>query len=131
MVSQTGLRVVRSNSFKGPSVSWKRAKKEPKGQSKILGPASVICDHISEIWPQKGQPGNPESQLSVTIICSRDDHVAGVPEWTPAGACILSRSRSRSRSQYFRFEPEQEAELEFILMSVQEPIKIFKESIKI
>jgi len=25
---------------------------------KILGPASVIWDQISEIWPQKGQPGN-------------------------------------------------------------------------
>ena len=30
-----------------------------KGQTKILGPASVIWDQISEIWPRKGQPGNP------------------------------------------------------------------------
>ena len=30
-----------------------------KGQTKILGPISVIWDQISEIWPQKGQPGNP------------------------------------------------------------------------
>jgi len=30
-----------------------------KGQTKILGPASVIWDQISEIWPKKGQPGNP------------------------------------------------------------------------
>jgi len=29
------------------SLSWKRAKKEPKGQTKILGPASVIWDQIS------------------------------------------------------------------------------------
>jgi len=26
----------------------------------ILGPESVIWDQISEIWPQKGQPGNPD-----------------------------------------------------------------------
>jgi len=30
-----------------------------KGQTKILGPTSVIWDQIYEIWPQKGQPGNP------------------------------------------------------------------------
>jgi len=27
----------------------------------------------------------------------RDDHGAGVPEWTPAGVCILGWSRSRSQ----------------------------------
>jgi len=49
------------------SLSWKRAKKEPKGQKRtkgpneILRPASVIWDHISETWLQKGQPGNPGS----------------------------------------------------------------------
>jgi len=42
MVSQTGPRVVRSNFCKGPNLSWKRVKKEPKGQTCILGPASVI-----------------------------------------------------------------------------------------
>jgi len=41
---------------------------------------------------------------------------SGVPEWTPAGVCILGWSRS----QYFRFEPES------TLRSAQEPIKIFK-----
>jgi len=32
----------------------------------------------------------------------RDDHGARVPEWTPAGVCILGSSwnRSRSRSQH-------------------------------
>jgi len=59
MVSQTGPTVVRSNSCKGPSLSWKMAKIEPKGQTKILGPASIIWDQISKSWPQKGQPGNP------------------------------------------------------------------------
>jgi len=59
MVSQTGLRVIRSNSCKGSSLSWKRTKKEPKGQTKNCGPTSDICDQISEIWPQKGQPHNP------------------------------------------------------------------------
>ena len=55
MVLQTGPRVVRSNSCKGPVYPGK----EPKGQTNFLGPASVIWDQISEIWPQKGQPGNP------------------------------------------------------------------------
>jgi len=32
-----------------------------KGQTKILGPASVIWDKISQMWPQKGQPGNPSA----------------------------------------------------------------------
>jgi len=40
------------------SVSWKRANTEPKGQTKILGPPSAIWHQISEIWLQKGQPGN-------------------------------------------------------------------------
>ena len=43
----------------------------------------------------------------------------------------LHLGRRTSRSQYFKFEPEQEPGLEFTLRSVQEPIKIFKESIKI
>jgi len=59
MVSQTGPRVVRSNFCKGPNLTWKRAKKEPKGQTKILGPASVVWDQIYDIWPQKDQLGNP------------------------------------------------------------------------
>jgi len=52
------------------------------------------------------------------VITTRDDHGAGVPEWTPAGVCILGWSRSRS--QYFRFEPVS------TLRSMQESIKIFK-----
>jgi len=56
---QTGPSVVRSNFCKGPNLSWKRA----KGQTKILGPASVIWDHISEIWPQKGQPDIADSDV--------------------------------------------------------------------
>jgi len=42
--------VVRSNSCKGQSI-LEKAKKEPKGQTKFLGPASVIWGQISEIWP--------------------------------------------------------------------------------
>jgi len=34
-----------------------------KGQKNILGPASVIWDQIFEIWPKKGQPGNPDSDV--------------------------------------------------------------------
>ena len=37
-----------------------KGQKEPKGQTKTLGPASVVWDQISEIWPQKGQSGNPD-----------------------------------------------------------------------
>jgi len=54
MVSQTGLTVVRSNCCKGPNPTWKRAKKEPKGQTKILEPARVVC-----CLSQKDQPCNP------------------------------------------------------------------------
>jgi len=61
MVSQTGRRVVRSDFCKGSNLSWKRAKKEPKDQTKILVPGSVVWDQISEIWPQRGQSGNPDS----------------------------------------------------------------------
>jgi len=50
-------------------------------------------------------------------VCIRDDHGAGVPEWTPAGVYILGWRGSRS--QYFRFEPES------ISRSVQELNKIF------
>jgi len=64
MVSQTGTRVVRSNFCKGPNLSWKRAEKEPKGQTKILRPASVIWDQISYIWPQKDQPGTQTPMYS-------------------------------------------------------------------
>ena len=55
MVSPKETRVVRPNSCKGSNLSWKRA----KGPTKVLGPANVIWDQISEILPQKDQPGNP------------------------------------------------------------------------
>jgi len=38
-----------------------------KGQTKILGPASVIWDQISEILSQKGQPGNPRPPRKVGL----------------------------------------------------------------
>jgi len=53
MVSQTGPRVVRSNFARGQNPSRKRAK----------GSASIIGDRISQIWPQNGQPGNPDSDV--------------------------------------------------------------------
>jgi len=56
MVNQTGPRVARPNSSKGSVYPGK----EPKGQTKVLGPASVIWDQIFEIWSQNGQPGNPD-----------------------------------------------------------------------
>jgi len=55
MVSQTGPRVVRSKFCKESACPGK----EPKGQTKILEPASVIWYQISKIWPPKSQPGNP------------------------------------------------------------------------
>jgi len=49
--------------LQGTKSILKKDKKEPKGPNQNFGatPASVICDQISEIWPQKGQPGNPDS----------------------------------------------------------------------
>jgi len=44
--------------MQGASLFWKRAKKEPKGKTKILGPESAIWDQISEISPQNGLTGN-------------------------------------------------------------------------
>jgi len=61
-----------------------------------------------------------ETKTPKLTLHTRDDHGGVVPEWTPAGVCILGWSWS----QYFRFEPEQE--LESTLRSVQEPIKSFK-----
>jgi len=51
-------------------------------------------------------------------VLYRDDHGAGVPEWTRAGVWILGRS------QYFRFEQGQEPES--TSNSDQKPFKIFK-----
>ena len=34
---------------------------------KILGPVSVIWYRISEIWPQKGQPGNLDYNMTIAI----------------------------------------------------------------
>jgi len=39
-----------------------------KGQTKILGPTSVIWDQSSEIWPHKVQAGNPALDPSETIM---------------------------------------------------------------
>jgi len=64
MVFQTGPRVVRSNSCKGPVYPGKGQKK-PKGQTKILGPASFVWDQISEFWPQKGQPCCTTTDLGI------------------------------------------------------------------
>jgi len=41
--------VAKSNFCKGPG-------KEPNENN---GPTNVVCDQISNIWPQKGQIGNP------------------------------------------------------------------------
>ena len=60
--------------------------------------------------------------LRPPLVQTRDDHGAGVPEWTPAGVCISGWNRSRS--QYFRFEPEQYPGS--VLRSVLEPIEIFE-----
>jgi len=45
------------------------SQKEPKGQTKIWGPASVIWDQISKIWPQRGQPGNPVTKDRNCSLC--------------------------------------------------------------
>jgi len=65
-----------------------------------------------------------KSSMSSRVLI-RDDRGAGVDSgWS----CILGWSRSRS--QYFSFKPEQEGP-ESTLRSGQEPIKIFKEPVKI
>jgi len=43
-----------------------------KSQTKILEPASVIWDQIAEIWPQKGQPGNPDSDVQYCELYIRN-----------------------------------------------------------
>jgi len=45
---RTRVRVTISINFrKGLNLTWKKNKKEPKGQTKILGPTSVIWDQNS------------------------------------------------------------------------------------
>jgi len=57
-----------------------------KGQTKILGTASVIWDQISEIWPQKGQHGNPGWSLKFGFLfhncCDRKAWVASAQSFT-------------------------------------------------
>jgi len=89
MVSETGPRVVRFIFLQGAKSIL------PKGQTKILGPASVTWDQISEMWCQKSQPGNPVwqhdwwfkflSELQFgwscpVVACSiKTDHVYDIP----------------------------------------------------
>ena len=40
---------------------------------------------------------DPNFQAEEEDISTRDDHGAGVPEWTPAGVCILGWSRSQGQ----------------------------------
>ena len=71
MVSQTGPRVVRSNTCKGPNLTWKRAKKEPKGQTKILGPASVVCPkrtNLVTLAPMLRRPEPTRKRVEPTTI---------------------------------------------------------------
>jgi len=71
-----------------------------------------------------GTISRPSHWATRTCGCNtRDDHGAGVMEWTLAGVCVLGWSGSRS--QHFRFEPESEPEPESTLRSVQELIKTF------
>jgi len=97
---------------------WNLAPKEPTWQPWWeLSPNAVIT-----LTRQSSQSENSHFRWEKRFIpLLRDDHGAGVPEWTPAGVCILGWSRSRS--QYFKFEPEQEPASR--LRSVQEPIEIF------
>ena len=63
--------MTRSNFCKGLNINWKRAKKDPKGHTKSLGPKSVNWDKISYIWPQKGLPGNPANSVHCTLFAHR------------------------------------------------------------
>jgi len=53
MVSQAGPRVARANSCKGPAYPGKGPKKSQKGQTKILGSASVIWDKFLKFVPKR------------------------------------------------------------------------------
>jgi len=86
----------------------------PPSPEKCVGQSLKILHLVQKILDPLGKLFAPEMRRI------RDDHGAGVPEWTPARVCILDWRRSWS--QYFRFEPGPES----ILRSVQEPIKNFK-----
>jgi len=64
MVSQAEPRTVRPSSCKEPNLSWKMAKKEPKGQTKTLGPTSVIGNQNSQIWPKRANLATLMLQLA-------------------------------------------------------------------
>jgi len=49
---------------------------------KILGPESVIWDQILDMWPQKGQPGNPATKVKVAAIFLASD--------APLGSIVLT-----------------------------------------
>jgi len=48
---------------RGQIYPGKGPKKSQRAKPKFWGSASVIWDQISEIWPQKGQPGNPDTDV--------------------------------------------------------------------
>jgi len=68
MVSQRGTRVFRPNSCKGQIY----LEKEPKGQTKILGPGSVIWDLIFEIWANLVTLLTPKESFDPQIESTRN-----------------------------------------------------------
>jgi len=74
--------VVRSNFVRGKSI-LEKGQKETKGQVKILGAASVICDQIYESWPLKGLPGNPVIMITSPLLESNARHRAMMTPVSP------------------------------------------------
>ena len=78
-------------------------------------PNNQFCHRI---WYVEYYSGHEHMMWSQKFCKSEISLDTGVPEWIPAGVCILGWSRSWS--QHFRFEPEQEPEPESTLKSAQE-----------
>jgi len=53
MDSQTGLRVVRSQSCKGRSLSWKRPKKEPKAKGNVWDQQMLFGTKFLKFGPKR------------------------------------------------------------------------------
>ena len=70
-----------------------------------------------------------ETLFRISDPSTRNDNEAGVPEWTPAGECILRRRRCQS--QNCKFYSEQDPDPGSTLTSVLQRTKIFKGAIKI
>jgi len=87
MVSQTGPRVVRSNFCKGSHLPWKRAKKEPKGQNKILGQQVLFGTEFLKFGPKRAKLAT----LFVTDVAGVICHCNMLYEHGPVFSSVSSK----------------------------------------